>query len=127
MDKIRISLDDKKFKTKPSGDEARHISNRIAGSVKVLDLKDLRKAAFSIGQDGCTFCPAIFKNGKRNKDNFEQQQLIALDFDNKGSERKLLFEEIKERADNYGLPLLFAYETFSSTNNDRFRVVFLNH
>lgn len=126
MNKIKVSFDNQKFQSKPSGDEVRHINNRIARSVKELESDKMKELAFSIGQEGCTFSPATFKNGKRSKDNFEQQQLIALDFDNKDPDKKIEFEEIKERADLYELPISFAYDTLSSRNHDKFRVVFLN-
>lgn len=126
MDEIKISCDNQKFQLKPSGDIVRYINNRLARSVKVLSPKNVRRTAFSIGQEGCTFSPATFKGGKRNKDNFEQQQLIPLDFDNKDPNKKISFEEVKERAEHYELPVFFAYDTLSSINHDKFRVVFLN-
>lgn len=126
MDEIKISCDNQKFQLKPSGDIVRYISNRLARSVKVLSPKNVRRTAFSIGQEGCTFSPATFKGGKRNKDNFEQQQLIPLDFDNKDPNKKISFKEVKERAEHYELPVFFAYDTLSSINHDKFRVVFLN-
>ena len=126
MNEIKISIDKQKFQSKPSGDEVRYINNRIARSVRVLGPKDVKRTAFCIGQEGCTFSPATFMNGKRNKDNFEQQQLIPLDFDNKDPKKKISFEEVKERAEHYELPVFFAYDTLSSINHDKFRVVFLN-
>lgn len=126
MNTIKISYDQQSFQIKPSGDEIRWINNRIARSAKKLDRGGLQKVITRIGSEGCTFSPATFKNGKRNKDNFEQQQLFALDFDNKDAKRKLAFDEVKERASQYELPILFAYDTMSSTNHDKFRVVFLN-
>lgn len=92
MNEIKITCDDQKFQSKPSGDEIRHINNRIARFVKVLGPKDVKRTAFNIGQEGCTFSPATFRNEKRNKENFEQQQLIALDFDNKDSDKKVSFK-----------------------------------
>lgn len=126
MNKIKVSFDSQKFQLKPSSDQVRYINNRIARSIKELGPVDMKKIVFSIGQEGCTFSPATFKDRKRDKDNFEQQQLIALDFDNKDPDKKISFEEIKERADYYDLPVFFAYDTLSSKNHDKFRVVFLN-
>lgn len=126
MNTIKISYDQQSFHAKPSGDEIRWINNRIAGSAKELDRDGLQSVITRIGSEGCTFSPATFINGKRNKDNFEQQQLFALDFDNKDPKKKLAFEEVRERAVQYELPILFAYDTMSSTDHDRFRVVFLN-
>lgn len=126
MNEIKISCDDQKFQLKPSGDIVRYINNRLAKSVKILNPKNVRRTAFSIGKEGCTFCPATFRDGKRNKDNFEQQQMIALDFDNKDPDKKISFREIRERAEHYELPIFFAYDTLSSIKHDKFRVVFLN-
>lgn len=126
MNTIKISYDQQSFKVKPSGDEVGWINNRIARSAKKLDRGELKRAINKIGSEGCTFSPATFKNGKRNKENFEQQQLFALDFDNKDPKKKLTFDEVKERASQYELPILFAYDTMSSTDHDKFRVVFLN-
>lgn len=126
MNTIKLSYDQQSFQAKPSGDEIRLINNRIARSAKKLDRDELQRAISRIGSEGCTFSPATFKNGKRNKDNFEQQQLFALDFDNKDPKKKLTFDEIKERASQYELPILFAYDTMSSIEHDKFRVVFLN-
>jgi hypothetical protein len=81
-----------------------------------------------VTKDGHTFCPATFKSSdddfektRRRKENFSQLQLLALDFD-----KGISFDAVKDRAENYDLPVLFAYETFSSRDHDKFRVVFLN-
>lgn len=126
MDTIKISYDDQRYQSKPSGNEIGRINNKIARSAKKLSRDELKRVITRIGNEGCTFSPATFKNGKRNKENFEQQQLFALDFDNKDSKKKLTFDEVKERASQYELPILFAYDTMSSTVHDKFRVVFLN-
>ena len=126
MNIIKISCDQQSFKVKPSGDEVGWINNRIARLAKELNRSELKRAIIRIGSEGYTFSPATFKNGKRNKENFEQQQLFALDFDNKDPRKKLSFDEVKERARQYELPVLFAYDTMSSTDHDKFRVVFLN-
>ena len=126
MNAIKISYDDKGYRSKPSGNEIGRINNRIARSAKKLSRDELKRVIIKIGREGCTFSTATFKNGRRNKENFEQQQLFALDFDNKDPKKKLTFEDVKERADLYELPMLFAYDTMSSTDHDKFRVVFLN-
>lgn len=126
MNTIKFSYDRQSFQSKPSSDEIRRINNRIARSVQKLDRNGLMETVTKIGSMGHTFSPATFKNGKRNKDNFEQQQLFALDFDNKAPKKKLTFDEVKERAGQFEMPVLFAYDTMSSMNHDKFRVVFLN-
>ena len=127
MDKIKLSLDRESFWEKPQKDDIPKINSRIGKSIKALtpSAEDIREFAENVGVGGHTFCPASFKDGCRKKDNFEQQQFFALDFDNKG-DRKVTFEEVQKRAKQYDLPILFAYDTFSSTEHDKFRVVFLN-
>jgi len=128
MKNIKVSLDRTGFQTKPKGREAGIINNRIGSSVEELSYnpESIKTFAEKVGNDGHTFCPATFKDGKRSQENFEQEQFIALDFDNKDQKTKISFEEVKARADHYELPILFAYDTLSSTDHDKFRVVFLN-
>lgn len=128
MNRIKVSLDREEFWNKPKNEEISRISDRIAKSIKELapTVSDINEFALSVGCDGHTFCPATFKDNKRNKENFEQQQLFALDFDNKDPGNTVSFEDVKKRAEEYDLPILFAYDTFSSENHGKFRVVFLN-
>lgn len=126
MDKIKVSYDYRSLSEKPNETLAASISKNIGGSPKLLSWNGIKEFALDVSLDGHTFCPATFKNGKRSKDNFEQQQLFALDFDNKDANRSITFDEVKKRAEHYELPMLFAYETLSSTNRDKFRIVFLN-
>ena len=121
MNEFKVSFDNQTFLSKPSADNARLISNRIGRSVKKFGSANIRAFALDVSLDGHTFCPATFKDGKRNKENFEQQQLFALDFDG-----GISFEEVKKRADHYDLPILFAYETLSSKDRDKYRVVLMN-
>lgn len=120
MKTIEFSYDKQSFQSKPFGDEIWWINNRIGRSVQKLSRDGLMEMATKIGSMGHTFSPATFKNGKCNKDNFEQQQLFALDFDNKDSKKKLTFEEVKERAGQFEMPILFAYDTMSSIDHDKF-------
>ncbi|WP_313256633.1 hypothetical protein [Lacrimispora sp.] len=117
--KVTVSLDDKEYKKKPDGKEYALITKRIARNPISIDVEEL---ADVVGNKGQTFCLAVFKCGERSSENFEQMQLFALDFDT-----GIPFEEIKKKADQYELPILFAYYTLSSTNAlPRFRVVFAN-
>jgi len=122
MYEINISLDSVIYKSKPTGGDIGKINNRIAKGKATLKTPDgIKEFAERVGKHGATFCPATFSDGLRKKANFEQTQLLALDFDN-----GISFDKVKERAEKYDLPILFAYDTFSSMDNDRFRVVFLN-
>ena len=128
MHKIKVSFDKAEWWDKPRGKAIGIINNRIGSSIRELNptSKDIGKFTFEVSCCGHTFCPATFKGGRRGKDNFEQQQLFALDFDNKNPDRSISLEEVKARAKKYDLPLLFAYDTFSSVNHNKFRAVFLN-
>lgn len=129
MCKIRVSLDREILCHKPQSKDAAAINSRIGSEVKAFDLNSdgMRKFAESVGIDGHTFCTATFMDGKRGKENFEQQQIFALDFDNKDPATAVSLEEVKARANHYDLPILFAYDTLSSTEHDKFRVVFVNN
>lgn len=128
MENIKLSLDSEEYLEKPSSNQARDINNRIGKSAVELetDVAGIEKLVDGVGNKGRAFCPATFYEGRRSKDNYEQQRLFALDFDNKDPAKKVTFADIKERADRYELPVLFAYDTFSSVDHDKFRVVFLN-
>ena len=127
MNTIKLSIDSQSFASKPSGQDIPNISTQMAKSPKTYNLSEINDFIDSVGTKGHTFCPATFKNGKRSKENFEQQQIFALDFDNKDPKQIISFEEVKMRANQYNLPVLFAYDTFSSTKDDKFRVIFLNN
>lgn len=126
MNGIKVSLDEKGFSLKPTDKDIPRISQRIGRNVRELSPSDIRLFTEKIGSAGHTFCPTTFKNGIRKKENFEQQQFFALDFDNKDQNKKITFEEIKNRSDLYEMPVLFAYDTLSSKEHDKFKVVFLN-
>ena len=127
MDGIKVSLDGQSFWTKPKEIEIAAICNRIGKRQEQLGSpKEIKEFSAKVSIDGCSFSPATFKNGCKNKKSFVQQQFIALDFDNKDPDHIVSFQEIKERADRYDLPVLFAYDTLSSTNHNKFRAVFLN-
>lgn len=114
MKEYQVSFDKKRHLEKPTGNEIGRINNQFYRKSIAYD-----KLAYEVGEYGCTFSPAIY-NGKRRKENFIGQQLIALDFDN-----GVTFAEIKERAEHYRLPILFAYKTFSYTEeHEKFRVVY---
>lgn len=127
MQEIKICLDTKSFKIKPTKFEITNISNRIASeNVSLNSPESVSAFVKNVAKRGYTFCPATFSDSRRCKDSFEQQQLFALDFDNKDTANTVTFEDIKKRADYYDLPMVAAYETFSSTHKDKFRVLFLN-
>lgn len=123
MNKIKISLDKQRFQVKPTDKHAAAISKRIAKQVQELhSTDDIAKFVSLVGNQGCTFSPATFVNGIRRREHFEQIQILVLDFDG-----GISYEEVMERADKYQLPVLAVYETFTSKNKNRFRVLFINN
>lgn len=111
---MKILLDNQQYTFKPSADIAK-INNRITNCP--ID-KNVKYIADHVGNHGHTWCPAIF-NGKSNKNNFKEIQLIALDFDG-----GISFEQVYQISETYMIPILFAYETFSSIDKNKFRIVF---
>ena len=128
MKKIRVSFDPIGYTSKPSKTDIKKINNRIAQCIKEINTpKEMKTFAEMVGAEGHAFCPAAFSNGRRCKENFEQQQLIALDFDNDKHKNMVTFDDIKDRAEEYDLPILFAYQSMSSQpDHPKFRVIFLN-
>ncbi len=76
MKKYEVSFNNKRYNSKPSGNEIGKISNGLY--TKCINYKEM---AYEVGEHGCTFSPAIY-DGKRRKENYVGQQLIGLDFDN---------------------------------------------
>jgi hypothetical protein len=123
MTKLKVCLHPKEYKEKPTGFEVAKISSEIGKCDEKLNCPtSIYEFAYDVGMSGKTFSPATFTDGSRGQENFEQMQLMVLDFDGGVS-----YKEIQERARRYELPILFSYSTFSSTEDDeRFRAVFLN-
>ena len=128
MEEIRFSCIPDKFPSKPSDKLAALLSNEIARRPQKVTRDKIKHLAKLIGEEGYPVCTATFKIGSKSKskENFEQTQFLALDFDNKSLDKSVSFEEVKNRADYYDLPILFAYDTMSSVEHNKFRVFFLN-
>jgi len=124
---IKFCFDKVSFSSKPSSDIIPVISKRISKcSYLINDNYELKTFIEKVAVHGHTFCPATFNNNTRRKDNFEQQQIIALDFDNSNPDKQVSLEEVHTRAYEYGLRIVAAYDTFSSKNHNKFRVIFIN-
>ena len=126
MNEIKLSFDYRRLFQKPDTVCVAKISQSIDKSLKLLGKNEIKDFALDVSCNGYTFSPATFKDGRRCKESFEQQQLFILDFDNKYPNEIISFEQVNERAERYECPILFAYETLSSTNQNKFRVIFLN-
>lgn len=127
MQNIKVLLEKTIRKNKPENNEIGLINNQLLNSQKELSPLEL---AIELSENGKTTVLMTLKDNKEtlNKNNFESQQVLMLDFDNS-----------KQDIEQYGLTTLetidttfiqnnanFIYETFSSTKEiPRFRVVFI--
>ncbi|WP_161846192.1 hypothetical protein [Pseudoflavonifractor sp. 524-17] len=125
---IKLCLDQNPFSTKPKAVAIKGISARIGGcTTQISNRADLEDFIKKVSTQGYTFCTATFSNSHRCQENFVQQQLIAMDFDNDKQGKAVTFDEIKKRSDYYDLHPLFAYHSLRSTpDHPRFRLLFLN-
>lgn len=120
-EKVLINIDTVGYSNKPESDFG-FINNRVAGNIEELSLDDF---ADRVGNQGQAFTRALV-NGARRKENFVQQKMLVLDFDqNKGNE--ISYDEFCDRCTEYNLPFAFTYKTFSFDGRNRyfkFRAVF---
>lgn len=116
---VTVSLDTVGFDHRPTRQEAAEIHKRIATEKSTLTVEEFATLV-SDPIDGRSFCPAIFSSEVRERENWHGQQSHVRDFD-----ATLPFSDAKDRCAKYDLGLAFAYETHSSLNADRFRLVFV--
>ena len=103
--KVHVSLDDQSMSEKPKKMYG-SIKYRIAGRWIQIDVAEL---ANLVGNQGHAMIPAKLVGGI-SQENCQAMELFTLDFD-----EDISFQEIEERCQEFGLPILFAYHTFSST------------
>ena len=116
MTMFKVSLDSQEFNKKPKNKTIGVISKRLPKQKCSVSVQELAEA---VGAHGRTFCPATFGGETRKQENVKGMQLFCMDFDHGPN-----YQEIKEKCDRLGLPILFSYHTFSSTKeNPRFRVI----
>lgn len=117
---IKVCLDYKRYKSKNKAKgDVKIISSRISDYETEISLVEL---VHEVGIKGKTFAPALFY-GNREKECFKEMQIFCLDFD-KGN---LSCVEIMERGKLYGLPVVFIYETLSSSDRlHKYRVGFVH-
>lgn len=112
--KIKCMLDKTEYKTKPQGVEIGKITNRLSTSQIDIEINEL---ADLLGK-GCTFKPSLLNGTK--EDDWNMQQLFALDFDeNTDIEMEL------NRCKELNILPCFAYTSFNHTQeHNKFRLVF---
>ncbi|MCC8082254.1 MAG: hypothetical protein LIO80_09675, partial [Lachnospiraceae bacterium] len=82
---------------------------------------EVRELAELVGNSGHAIVPGHMVGGMKSE-NCTEMELFALDFDDGAS-----FEEVKCKCNQIGLPITFAYHTYSSSETaERFRVVFVH-
>ena len=114
--KFTVCVDQKPYQQKPNGKAAGQIARRIAQHEILLTMEDLKNKI----EYGYTWCPATFFDRQKTKQKHKQQQVFALDFDG-----GITLQEALDRAKKYEINVAMSYETFSSENYNRFRLVFL--
>ena len=98
-------------------------------NIELIKSDNFKSFVEQVGSKGCTFCPSTFKDDVKSRETFEQSQLLTLYFDSyKSTDREISFEKIKARAEQYELPILFAYDSFLTglETRKKFSVTFLN-
>ncbi|WP_084757174.1 hypothetical protein [Clostridium sp. DMHC 10] len=112
--KIKCMLDTIEYKNKPQGYEIAKITNRLANGAIEINVEDLSKKL----TNGCTFKPSEL-SGKR-EENWIQQQLFALDFDD-----GITIKQALNKCTELNILPVFGYTSFSHTKEkNRFRLVF---
>lgn len=114
--KFLICVDKKSYSKKPTGMATKGISERLPNHEVLLTMRDLKNKV----EWGYSWCPATFQSGKKKQADFKSQQVFALDFDG-----DLTLDEALTRAKKHEINVAMSYETFSSENYSRFRLVFL--
>ncbi len=117
--KVKLCMEQSGHNEKMGPKEMGRLTSSIGEMERELELYEV---ATLTGEQGYSCCFASLNGPKRCSENFKEMQLFALDFDS-----GISFHEVHEKATQYGLPIQFAYYTFSSTDShERFRVVFLH-
>ena len=117
--KYKVSVYPKSFKGKDKSvmkDSTKEITKLIPKHGLELSVAELAAAIDNMQ----VFCPAVFKGDHKSQDEMEAIQFFALDFDG-----GIDIDTAKDRAEYYKLPIAIYYETSSSVNWSKFRLVFL--
>ena len=114
--KIKVALDKCRYTTKLIDSEARKLRIHLPQEENYYDIKTI---ADCVGEQGQAFLPATFKGMASKQENFEQCQLFGIDFDDEPD-----YEKIKRKLVEYHLPIVFSYDTFSSTpEHPKYRII----
>lgn len=119
--KVKLSVDTHCIKDTPKANIPYGvISKTIGNNPRELTLEEIAEAIKS----GYTINSPIYRNGIRKKENIIEMQLFILDFDGKDG-CVLSYSDALKRAECYDLPVVISYETKSSVNLSRYRLIFM--
>lgn len=121
-EKISVNMDTIGYTAKPEGIMG-YINTRVANNIVEIPLDDF---ADQVGNRGKAFTRALV-NGARRKENFVQQKILVLDFD-QDEKHEISYEEFCDRCSEYNIPFAFTYKTFSYDGRNKyfkFRAVFV--
>ena len=124
---INVGISENAFSKKPDG---RSIAHSKKSALKNYREFSLREIADFVGNYGHTLIPAELK-GCMKEENFRTTQMFLLDFDGvkDGKGVNITYEEVKQRAEKYGLEIAFAYRTLSCPDKEpffKFRIAFVH-
>jgi hypothetical protein len=117
--KYKVSVYPESFKGKDKSvmkESTKKITKLIPKFSRKLSVAELAAAIDNMR----VFCPATFKGDHKSQDELEAIQFFALDFDG-----GIDIDTAKDRTEYYKLPIAIYYETSSSVNWSKFRLVFL--
>jgi len=120
---LSVYCDRCELSAEPTPQEAAQISERIMSSLYRIqcDPEGMSKFTYIVGRHGHAFCPTLFLCDPDKGLVFGEQRLFALDFNG-----TITFTDVTKRAEEYQLPILFAYRKFLSTKEcERFCICFL--
>lgn len=116
--KVYLSIDRIGLSQKPQGYQLVEAKKRASANWLEMELKE---AADRIGNGGYAAVPGYMVGGLK-AENCRAMQIFMLDFD-----AGIRFVDIKRRCEKTGIPISFAYHTYSSSEKkERFRVAFVH-
>jgi len=119
---LKLSFTDLAYKTKQDCNPAAvSMALKLPEAVREIDDTEFLKL---VGEEGYSWSGGIF-DGERDIDHWKEQQVFALDFDNKDEEHSVSLDDVISRCEEYNVLPFGAYRTLSSeTRDDKYRLLF---
>lgn len=112
-----VCINEESMKYKPDPEKTVQIASRIARKRRGVTVEEL---IYEVVTNGKTFTPAVYRENRRIQSNFCSMQIYVLDFDDNTP-----YDIIRKKCDEFHLPILFSYHTFSSKPEYvKYRVIF---